>query len=287
MMCTSYALVVLFSSVVLIDGNNNGCMSIEGQSFQSTVELDHNNVRKSKGLPQLNYNCELEKLAVEYVLGCPPTPPESYEADINFMYVENSEQGSMNVSHLSLMRQTISSWQNRDKERSKMQRPDIGSVGCAIAKCSENEGMVHISVACFYGKVEERLMESMIASTTEKPLSTNSMNVESSSVQPGEHSLTTTTTAGVPAEEELKKSTSKSSSKQQESATSSGVPSPKEEPAASTIASITEKFTPETSSMGELATPQQGKTTGNVAVLDWNGQFSTILITSIMLKLLA
>ncbi|VDM53329.1 unnamed protein product [Angiostrongylus costaricensis] len=33
-----------------------------------------------------------------------------------------------------------------------MLRPDIRSVGCAVAKCPESSGVVNVTMVCFYGK---------------------------------------------------------------------------------------------------------------------------------------
>ncbi|VDM53328.1 unnamed protein product [Angiostrongylus costaricensis] len=50
-----------------------------------------------------------------------------------------------------------------------MERSDIGSIGCAAAKCPESEGTVEISVACFYGKISDYSEKHSPATTSTTP----------------------------------------------------------------------------------------------------------------------
>uniref|UniRef100_A0A0K0CX42 SCP domain-containing protein n=1 Tax=Angiostrongylus cantonensis TaxID=6313 RepID=A0A0K0CX42_ANGCA len=152
-MCTSYVLLILLTTVLLLDARDSICVGGYSEYFQDLVKRVHNKIRERSRLPPLSYSCKLEKLAIAAVMGCQPTPPETSEAlHANFRSYMR-DQGSTNISHTSIVAGIILDWEHNNKSRYKMERSDIGSVGCGATKCPESSGPVNISVACFYGNV--------------------------------------------------------------------------------------------------------------------------------------
>uniref|UniRef100_A0A0K0DJX6 SCP domain-containing protein n=1 Tax=Angiostrongylus cantonensis TaxID=6313 RepID=A0A0K0DJX6_ANGCA len=118
----------------------------------------------------------LEKKAVTAVEGCSKTPPEcpgtnytnfeqyyvafygrrlkcpSMVCSESNNFSTELDQGPINIAHTTIAHRIISYWQTRLESRLKMLRPDILSLGCAVAKCPESSGAVNVTVACFYDK---------------------------------------------------------------------------------------------------------------------------------------
>uniref|UniRef100_A0A158PCQ4 SCP domain-containing protein n=1 Tax=Angiostrongylus cantonensis TaxID=6313 RepID=A0A158PCQ4_ANGCA len=169
-MCTSYVLLILLTTVLLLDARDSVCVGGYSENFRDRMKRLHNKIRERGRLPPLSYSCKLEKLAIAAVMGCQPMPPKTTEAVHIIFRNYMRDQGSTNISHTSIVAGMILDWVNNNKSRYEMERSDIGSVGCGAAKCPESSGPVNISVACFYGNVSDiSEMDSPTATTIPTP----------------------------------------------------------------------------------------------------------------------